>query len=83
VAVASLPVFIVGREIGRGKGILFLAYYAAYVAYLILGAQQHDALDEYSAIMIGFVLPLTIVTLVAMLIREQKQRDASDEGPAS
>jgi cation:H+ antiporter len=83
VAVASLPVFIVGREIGRGKGILFLAYYAAYVAYLILGAQQHDALDEYSAIMIGFVLPLTIVTLVAMLIREQKKRDASDEGPAS
>jgi cation:H+ antiporter len=82
VAVASLPVFIVGREIGRGKGILFLAYYAAYVAYLILGAQQHDALDEYSAIMIGFVLPLTIVTLVAMLIREQKQRDASDESHA-
>ena len=79
VAVASLPVFIVGREIGRGKGILFLAYYAAYVAYLILGAQQHDALDEYSAIMIGFVLPLTIVTLVAMLIREQKQRDSGDE----
>jgi len=29
--------------------------------------------------MIGFVLPLTIVTLVAMLIREQKQRDAEDE----
>ena len=79
VAVASLPVFIVGREIGRGKGILFLAYYAAYVAYLILGAQQHDALDEYSAIMIGFVLPLTIVTLVAMLIRDQKQRDGSNE----
>jgi cation:H+ antiporter len=79
VAAASLPVFIVGREIGRGKGILFLAYYAAYVAYLILGAQQHDALDEYSAIMISFVLPLTIVTLVAMLIREQKQRDSEDE----
>jgi cation:H+ antiporter len=83
VAVASLPVFIVGRKIGRGKGILFLAYYAAYVAYLILGARQHDALDEYSAIMIGFVLPLTIVTLVAMLIREQKKRDTRDENAAS
>ncbi len=79
VAAASLPVFIAGREIGRGKGILFLAYYAAYVAYLILGAQEHDALDEYSAIMIGFVMPLTIVTLVAMLIREQKQRDGHDD----
>jgi cation:H+ antiporter len=82
VAVACLPVFIAGREIGRGKGLMFIGYYAAYVAYLILGAQQHDALDEYSAIMIGFVLPITIVTLVAILIRGQKQRDASDERPA-
>jgi len=72
VAVACLPVFIAGREIGRGKGLLFLGYYAAYVGYLILGAQQHDALDEYSAIMIGFVLPITVVTLVAVLIRNQK-----------
>jgi cation:H+ antiporter len=80
VAVACLPVFIAGREIGRGKGLMFVGYYAAYVAYLILGAQQHDALDEYSAIMIGFVLPITIVTLVAILIREQK-RDANDENP--
>jgi cation:H+ antiporter len=54
---------------------MFLAYYAAYVAYLILGAQDHDALDEYSAVMLSFVLPITVVTLVAMLIREQKRRD--------
>jgi cation:H+ antiporter len=80
VAVACLPVFIAGREIGRGKGLMFVGYYAAYVAYLILGAQQHDALDEYSAIMIGFVLPITIVTLVAILIRQQK-RDVSDASP--
>jgi cation:H+ antiporter len=72
VAVACLPVFIAGREIGRGKGLLFVGYYVAYVAYLILGAQEHDALEKYSAIMIGFVLPITIVTLVAMLIRNQK-----------
>jgi len=76
VAVACLPVFLAGREIGRGKGLLFLGYYVAYVAYLILGAQQHDALDEYSAIMISFVLPITIVTLVAMLIRDQQSRGA-------
>ena len=74
VAVACLPVFIVGRQIGRGKGLLFLAYYAAYVAYLILGAQHHDMLDEYSAIMMTFVLPITAVTLVAMLIRDRHQR---------
>jgi len=78
VAVACLPVFIAGREIGRRKGLLFVGYYVAYVAYLILGAQDHDALDEYSAIMIGFVLPITVVTLVAMLIRNQaRQGDSS------
>jgi cation:H+ antiporter len=77
VAVACLPVFIVGREIGRRKGLLFVGYYVAYVAYLILGAQDHDALDEYSSIMIGFVLPITIVTLVAMLIRNQTRPGGS------
>ena len=77
VAVACLPVFIAGREIGRRKGLLFVGYYVAYVAYLILGAQDHDALDEYSAIMIGFVLPITVVTLVAMLIRNQSRQGGS------
>jgi cation:H+ antiporter len=75
VALACLPVFMFGRRIGRRRGLLFLAYYVAYVAYLILGARDHDALDDYSAIMLSFVIPITIVTLVAMLIREQKRLD--------
>ena len=78
VAIACLPVFIFGRQIGRRRGLLFLAYYVAYLAYLILGAQDHDALDEYSAIMLSFVLPLTVFTLVAMLIRGQTGRDAAN-----
>jgi cation:H+ antiporter len=74
VALACLPVFVAGREIGRGKGLLFLAYYAAYVAYLVLDARGHDLLPKFSSIMIGFVLPLTIVTLVAMLVRDQAKK---------
>ncbi len=71
VAFACLPVFLLRNEIGRRRGLMFLAFYAAYVAYLILGAQQHDALDEFSTVMLSFVLPITIVTLVAMVIRGQ------------
>jgi cation:H+ antiporter len=74
VAVACLPVFMLRRTIGRKRGLMFVAYYVAYVVYLILGAQQHDALDEFSAVMVSFVLPITVVTLVAMLIREQERR---------
>ncbi len=69
VALACLPIFMTGREIARWEGGVFVLYYAAYVAYLILAAQQHDALGTYSAAMLGFVLPLTVVTLVVVLIR--------------
>jgi cation:H+ antiporter len=69
VAVACLPVFIAGRSIARWEGAMFLFYYAAYAAYLILAAQSHDALDEYSQIMLGFVVPITIVTLVVSVAR--------------
>ena len=44
VAVATLPLFFTGRRLSRWEGLLFLAYYAAYVAYLILGAQSVAAL---------------------------------------
>jgi cation:H+ antiporter len=71
VALACLPVFATGREIARWEGAVFVAYYAAYVAYLILAAQQHDALPAYSAAMLSFVLPITVVTLVVMLLRRR------------
>ncbi len=69
VALACLPVFMTGREIARWEGGIFLGYYAAYVSYLILAAQQHDALQAYSGVMMGFVIPLTVVTLVVVMIR--------------
>ncbi|MDH5538602.1 MAG: sodium:calcium antiporter, partial [Rhizobacter sp.] len=72
VAAACLPVFVTGREIARWEGGMFMLYYAAYVVYLILAARQRDALVPYSAAMIGFVAPLTIVTLIVMLLRRQR-----------
>ena len=69
VALACLPAFISGREIARWEGGVFLGYYVAYVAYLILAAQQHDALQAFSGVMLGFVVPLTVVTLVVVMIR--------------
>jgi len=39
------------------------------LAYLTLAAQQHDALQAFSSVMMGFVVPLTLVTLVVVVIR--------------
>jgi cation:H+ antiporter len=69
VALACLPVFMTGREIARWEGGVFLGYYIAYVTYLILAAQQHSALQAFSGVMLGFVVPLTVVTLVVLVIR--------------
>ncbi len=76
VALACLPVFMTGREIARWEGGVFVAYYVAYVAYLILAAQQHAALPAFSAAMMSFVIPITVVTLVVVLLRKPKP-DAS------
>jgi len=66
VAVACLPIFASGATIVRWEGGLFLFYYVAYTAYLVLAAQQHDALPVFSAVMEAFVLPLTGVTLAVV-----------------
>ncbi len=71
-ALACLPVLITGREIARWEGGVFLGYYAAYMAYLIMAAQQHDALQGFSGPMLGFVVPLTLVTLVVVMIRKPR-----------
>ena len=70
-AVACLPIFITGREIARWEGCLFLAYYLAYMTYLLLAAAEHDRLPAYSAVMLSFVLPLTVVTLIVATIHRK------------
>lgn len=66
VTVACLPIFFTGHLIARWEGGLFLAYYMAYTAYLILDAAGHDAQAGFSMMMGGFVLPLTALTLMVL-----------------
>lgn len=71
VALACLPMFITGGEIARWEGGIFAGYYVAYMAYLILAAQQHDALGTFSTVMLSFVVPLTLITLVVSVVRRR------------
>ena len=69
VTFACLPVFLSGREIARWEGGVFIAYYIAYATYVVLTAQQHAALPAFGTAMLSFVLPLTMVTLVVVMLR--------------
>lgn len=74
VAFACLPIFFTGGLISRQEGALFLGYYAAYTLYLVLAASHHDALPSFSTAMLYFVIPLTIVTLIIIALREIRGR---------
>jgi cation:H+ antiporter len=75
VAIASLPIFFTGHSIARWEGGVFLGYYVAYAAWLVLAAQQHDALSTYGLVMRWVVIPLTLLTLAVVLLRAWRARD--------
>jgi cation:H+ antiporter len=70
VMVALLPVAFTGYGIARWEGGLFVAYYGAYTLFLLLDATTHDALPEYSALMLTFVVPLTALSLLLLAVYE-------------
>ncbi|MGB3492044.1 MAG: calcium/sodium antiporter [Elainellaceae cyanobacterium] len=74
VAIACLPIFFTGNVITRWEGALFLGYYAAYTSYLILNAMNHATLPIFSRIVIIFVIPLAMVTLVTVAFRHNSRR---------
>ncbi len=74
VAVACLPLFFTGYRIDRWEGFVFLGYYVAYTAYLILKSQEHASLDVLRSAMIWFVVPLTVLTLVVVTLREMRRK---------
>jgi cation:H+ antiporter len=90
VSIACLPIFFTGYRIGRREGAVFLLYYIAYTAFLVLDATDHEAKPIFTGIMLSFVLPLTGLTLAAVTWRawrtsrhsrkagNARQRDTAD-----
>jgi len=72
-ALVCLPIFFTGYRVGRIEGMLFLGYYLAYVGYVILAANQHDALPIFSKLMLFFTLPATLLILVISVLRQVRR----------
>jgi cation:H+ antiporter len=74
VAFACVPIFFTGWTIARWEGAVFLGYYMAYTMYLVFNATQHAALPAFSNVMIYFVAPITLLTLVITTARALQQQ---------
>lgn len=82
-AAALLPVVFTGFVVARWEGAVFLGLYVAYTGYLVLAATQHDALEGFTTVMAGFILPLVVVTLIAVTSYEIGLRKGrKDPAPA-
>lgn len=73
VGLACLPIVVTGREIARWEGGVFIAYYCAYTLYLVLAATAHASLPAFSSAMLGYVLPLTVITLIVSFVRNSEK----------
>jgi cation:H+ antiporter len=76
VAIACLPIFWNGYALQRWEGTLFLAYYAAYLVWLVLDAAEHPFRDEYAVVVLAFVIPLTAVTFVAIAVAQRRRHES-------
>lgn len=74
VAVACLPVFYVGHVISRWNGAMLLGYYVAYTASIIIAATVPSFHRTFAVVMIGIVIPLTVITLLTGVIRFMRQQ---------
>lgn len=69
VAVACLPVFFNGYLLSKWEGAVFVAYYVAYVAFLVLDQTGSGLRDPFAIVMGVFVMPLTVLTLAVVAMR--------------
>ncbi|MEZ6055322.1 MAG: calcium/sodium antiporter [Planctomycetaceae bacterium] len=72
-AAACLPVFFTGHTISRWEGAVFFGYSVAYTASLVMISTGSHSLTDFRRLMLGFVFPLTALTLVILGIREFKR----------
>lgn len=78
VAFACLPIFFTGGTISRWEGGLLIIYYAAYTSYLILAVTQHESLQTFSNVMLWFVIPITMITIIIIAIQEARNKSKSN-----
>ncbi len=73
-SIFCIPIFYTGHKIVRWEGILFLCLYFSYLFYLFLSSNDHGFVSVFTSIMLYFVLPVTLITLLVIALMEWKKR---------
>jgi len=72
VALACAPALLTGMAVQRWEGFLFLAYYLAYLAHLVLAASGSAALPNLDGLVLSLMIP---ATALAVLVFHRRNPD--------
>ncbi len=73
-AVVLLPLAFTGSVIRRWEGALLLTLYLVYLVYTVLIAAENPLRQGFSTVMLWFVAPLVVLTLVSTVMYELGRR---------
>jgi cation:H+ antiporter len=76
-AAVLLPLAFTGSVIARWEGALLLGLYVAYLIYTVLAAAQRPILQGFTTVMLSFVAPLVVLTVVSTVAYEVGRRRAA------
>lgn len=72
VTIACLPVFYSGRTVSRWEGALFVGYFMAYTAYVLLAAGTRAPLPLGGTATVLFSIPLLVLAVGIAVIRSRR-----------
>lgn len=78
IAVACWPLLADGHRVTRLNGMFMLAFYGAYVAYLVLLSSNHEGTGKFYQIWMFAVLPVTAIALLWMTVRASRQMKSAE-----
>lgn len=73
-ALVCLPIFVTGMVISRREGAVLVAFYVAYVTYLVLASQRHAGAQALGDAVRWFALPITAAALTWLAAAEWRRR---------
>lgn len=71
-----VPLARTAARVSRGEGALLLAAFAAYLSYLLLAADEHEAAGLLGTALVTFAAPLVLVGLAIAVVRDARHRRA-------
>jgi cation:H+ antiporter len=75
-SVVLLPLAFTGSVIARWEGGLLVALYVSYLLYTVLAAAERPILQGFTAVMLWFITPLVVLTVISTVVHEISRRRA-------